>query len=292
MQQGCHVFNTVFGKVFGKWKSAIAAASPAAPSVCLCDTTTHDCAFMPPCPTQPHVWHSAAGVMCIADAVEPPAKGAAADKAATSTKSHKSSDSAAKPDSAAMPVPADGTMTAAEPAAASEEAMSTDKPVASPTTAVPDKQENTEAGEDEEVPATDTKNGPAGVTKEQAAPEGAGTGTDKAAALSAAFAEAEVAGEKAEEAAFAEARKSGQSAMAASAEAETAKEEAAEEALEEVKQVKRLKEEGRPAAVKDAAVVEHEHHQVCILRPGDFAQQVPTPLPFLPLLLFPEHRRI
>lgn len=154
-------------------------------------------------------------------------------------------------------------MTTAEAGPASEEAMATDKPVASPTTAATGKSDNAEAKEDEEVPATDTENGPVGVTQEAAAPSaGADGGTDKAAALSAAFAEAEVVGEEAEEAAFAEARKSGQSAMAASAEAETAKEEAAEEALEEDKKAHGLKEEGKPAAAKDAAVVEPEHDKV------------------------------
>ena len=156
-------------------------------------------------------------------------------------------------------------MTTAEPAPAVHEPTLVDKPVAGQTSAATDDADTPEAGQ--EVPATDADDGPVGVAQEETAPlaatAAADSGAGKEAALSAAFAEAEVAGKEAEEAAFAEA---GQSVTAAAAEAELAKQEAAEAALEEAKQAQEVKEEGKPIPAKDAAVSEHKQDQVWILQ--------------------------
>ena len=235
--------------------------------------------------------HSASGVICIADGAELLADGAAANKPATSTRSHKSSDSAAKADSAAKPVSADSIMTTAEPAPADHEPTPIDMSVAGEMSAATDKEGQPQAGQ--EVPATNADHGPVGVAQEEeeaplVATAAADNGTGKEAALSAAFAEAEVAGDEAEEAAFAEACKAGQSGVAASAKAEIAKEEAAEAAFEEAKQAQEDKEEGKLA--KDAAVREHQQDQVWILQCTQVSTSAapPPPLP-CPSSPFPTH---
>ena len=236
------------------------------------------------------------GVTCIADGAELLANGAAADKPATSTRSHKSSDSAAKADSAAEPVSADSIMTTAEPASADHEPTPVDMSGAGQMSAATVKGDEPQAGRT--TPATNGDNGPVGVVQEEEVEPLAATAAadDKVgkseAALSAAFAEAEVAGE-AKEAAFAEARKAGQSAVAASAEAEIAKEEAGEAALEEAKQAQEDKEEGKPAPAKDADVRDHQQDQVWILQCTRVSASAvpPPPHPLAPPHLS-QHMRI
>ena len=221
--------------------------------------------------------HSAAEIICAAGGVKPLANGAAANKPVT--RSHKSSDSVAEADSAAEPVSADSIMTkAAEPVSAVHEPTPVDMSIAGQTNAATDKSDQPHAGQ--QVP-TNADNGPVGIAQEEAAPLSATAAADigNKAALSAALAQAEVAGG---EAAIAEARKAGPSAMAASAEAETAKGEATKRALEEAQQAQEAKAEGKLAPAKDAALSEHQQDQVWI-HPSQYKSSSTPPLAPPPL---------
>ena len=199
--------------------------------------------------------HSAAG---SADGVEPVGNGAAADKPGTSTRSHKSSDSAAKANSAAKPAPTDIMSSATETASALHEPTPVDTSVASQTSDATDRAGEPQAGQ--QLPATNADDGSVGVAQEEAAPwaaiAAADNGTGEEAAVSAAFAEVEVASKEAEAAAFADACKAGQGDVAAQAEAEQPK----QEAQEEQAQAQELKEEAPEELIE--AMDEDKAHSV------------------------------